>query len=197
MGHEQGIGVLLGDRFFDDSDIHDWREAIVVSRSYAIACLEIGLQTRSLIRRCKDIRYLIFRSLDARVTAWQDVNIAKASDCDHASIRNLVVIYSIAKSCALSTNSLRNFNDYTSSTTSRPVNTTPHCQEAAIMATELAVQSERAYQKQPHIFQNHKSKATKSKKVGKGGRRWYKDVGLGFRTPKTAIDGSYIGQYPR
>jgi small subunit ribosomal protein S11e len=62
------------------------------------------------------------------------------------------------------------------------------------MATELTVQSERAYQKQPHIFLNHKSKAAKSKRVGKGGRRWYKDVGLGFRTPKTAIEGSYIGQ---
>jgi hypothetical protein len=60
------------------------------------------------------------------------------------------------------------------------------------MATELTVQSERAFQKQPHIFLNHKSKA-KSTKVGKGGRRWYKDVGLGFRTPKTAIEGNYIG----
>ncbi|KAK5064295.1 hypothetical protein LTR84_000128 [Exophiala bonariae] len=60
------------------------------------------------------------------------------------------------------------------------------------MATELTVQSERAYQKQPHIFLNHKNKSTKSRRVGKGGRRWYKDVGLGFRTPKTAIDGSYI-----
>ena len=59
------------------------------------------------------------------------------------------------------------------------------------MATELTVQSERAYQKQPHIFQNPKTKA-KSKKVGKG-RRWYKEVGLGFRTPKTAIEGTYIG----
>ena len=29
--------------------------------------------------------------------------------------------------------------------------------------------------------------------MGKGGRRWYKDVGLGFRTPKTAIEGNYIG----
>jgi hypothetical protein len=67
---------------------------------------------------------------------------------------------------------------------------------AAIMATELTVQSERAYQKQPHIFLNHKakSKAAKSKRIGKAGRRWYKDVGLGFRTPKTAISGSYIGQ---
>lgn len=59
------------------------------------------------------------------------------------------------------------------------------------MATELTVQSERAFQKQPHIFVNPKTKA-KSKKVGQG-RRWYKDVGLGFRTPKTAIEGSYIG----
>ena len=60
------------------------------------------------------------------------------------------------------------------------------------MATELTVQSERAFQKQPHIFLNHKSKASKSKS-SKAGRRWFKDVGLGFRTPKTAIDGSYIG----
>jgi small subunit ribosomal protein S11e len=58
------------------------------------------------------------------------------------------------------------------------------------MATELTVQSERAFQKQPHIFLNSK---TKSKKAGKSGRRWYKDVGLGFRTPKTAIEGTYIG----
>lgn len=63
------------------------------------------------------------------------------------------------------------------------------------MATELTVQSERAFQKQPHIFLNSKQKS-KSKKVGKGGRRWYKDVGLGFRTPKTAIEGSYIGTEP-
>jgi small subunit ribosomal protein S11e len=62
------------------------------------------------------------------------------------------------------------------------------------MATELTVQSERAFQKQPHIFLNSKSK-TKSTRVGKGGRRWYKDVGLGFRTPKTAIEGNYIGMY--
>ena len=61
------------------------------------------------------------------------------------------------------------------------------------MATELTVQSERAFQKQPHIFQNPKVQA-KSKKAGKG-RRWYKDVGLGFRTPKTAIEGTYIGMH--
>lgn len=60
------------------------------------------------------------------------------------------------------------------------------------MATELTVQSERAFQKQPHINLVSKSK---NNRVGKGGRRWYKDVGLGFRTPKTAIDGSYIGMW--
>lgn len=60
------------------------------------------------------------------------------------------------------------------------------------MATELAVQSERAFQKQPHIFLNAKVK-TKTSRPGKGGRRWYKDVGLGFKTPKTAIEGTYIG----
>jgi small subunit ribosomal protein S11e len=64
------------------------------------------------------------------------------------------------------------------------------------MATELTVQSERAFQKQPHIFQNSKTK-TKSTRPGKGGRRWYKDVGLGFRTPKAAIEGSYIGTFDR
>ncbi|KAF1998786.1 40S ribosomal protein-like protein S11 [Amniculicola lignicola CBS 123094] len=57
------------------------------------------------------------------------------------------------------------------------------------MATELTVQSERAYQKQPHIFLNHKVAGPKKNTRS---RRWYKDVGLGFRTPKTAIEGSYI-----
>ncbi len=56
------------------------------------------------------------------------------------------------------------------------------------MATELTVQSEKAFQAQPHIFQNSKNKNAK-KGVGK---RWYKDVGLGFKTPREAIYGSYI-----
>jgi len=58
----------------------------------------------------------------------------------------------------------------------------------------LTVQSERAFQKQPHIFLNSKRQSGKTKRVGKGGRRWFKDVGLGFRTPKNAIEGSYIGR---
>ncbi|KAK9461480.1 40S ribosomal protein uS17 [Lipomyces oligophaga] len=54
------------------------------------------------------------------------------------------------------------------------------------MATELTVQSERAFQKQPHIFLNSKTRGKKSTK------RWYKEVGLGFKTPKEAIQGHYI-----
>jgi small subunit ribosomal protein S11e len=53
---------------------------------------------------------------------------------------------------------------------------------------ELTVQSERAFLKQPHIFQNPKT-AAKSKS-----KRWYKDVGLGFKTPIEAIEGTYIGE---
>jgi small subunit ribosomal protein S11e len=58
--------------------------------------------------------------------------------------------------------------------------------------SELAVQTQTAFQKQPHIFTNAKVKV-KSARPGKGGRRWYKDVGLGFKTPTAAIDGQYIG----
>lgn len=63
------------------------------------------------------------------------------------------------------------------------------------MATELTVQSERAFQKQPHIFLANKTRPA-NRRVGKGGRRWYKDIGLGFKTPKGAIEGTYIGQSP-
>ncbi|KAH7027680.1 ribosomal protein S17-domain-containing protein [Microdochium trichocladiopsis] len=59
------------------------------------------------------------------------------------------------------------------------------------MATELTVQSERAFLKQPHIGLKPKTKV-KAAKPGRKGTRFYKDVGLGFRTPKAAIDGSYI-----
>ncbi|KAF7559387.1 hypothetical protein G7046_g4768 [Stylonectria norvegica] len=69
--------------------------------------------------------------------------------------------------------------------------THPEKDHSRCQATELTVQSERAFQKQPHIFQNSKVR-TKVSRPGKGGRRWYKEIGLGFRTPKTAIEGSYI-----
>lgn len=47
---------------------------------------------------------------------------------------------------------------------------------------------ERAFQKQVGIFQNAKKLGAKSTKS----LRWYKDVGLGFKTPKEAINGTYI-----
>lgn len=33
------------------------------------------------------------------------------------------------------------------------------------------------------------------KKVATKAKRWYKEVGLGFKTPAEAINGTYIGQY--
>lgn len=51
---------------------------------------------------------------------------------------------------------------------------------------------QKAFQKQP-IFNNSKIKS--SGKKSKGGvktKRWYKDVGLGFKTPNEAISGTYI-----
>uniref|UniRef100_A0A493TRA5 Small ribosomal subunit protein uS17 n=1 Tax=Anas platyrhynchos platyrhynchos TaxID=8840 RepID=A0A493TRA5_ANAPP len=52
-------------------------------------------------------------------------------------------------------------------------------------------QTERAYQKQPTIFQNKKRVL-----LGEGGKeklpRYYKNIGLGFKTPKEAIEGTYI-----
>ncbi|XP_073189074.1 small ribosomal subunit protein uS17 isoform X1 [Lepidochelys kempii] len=52
-------------------------------------------------------------------------------------------------------------------------------------------QTERAYQKQPTIFQNKKRVL-----LGEGGKeklpRYYRNIGLGFKTPKEAIEGTYI-----
>ncbi|KZP31376.1 hypothetical protein FIBSPDRAFT_49774 [Athelia psychrophila] len=53
----------------------------------------------------------------------------------------------------------------------------------------MAEQIEKAFQKQ-QLFQN--SKARVGKKVATKEKRWYKDVGLGFKTPKEAIEGTYI-----
>ncbi|PPQ80810.1 hypothetical protein CVT25_001935 [Psilocybe cyanescens] len=50
-------------------------------------------------------------------------------------------------------------------------------------------QIEKAYQKQD-IFLN--TKARGGKKVSTREKRWYKDVGLGFKTPSEAINGTYV-----
>ncbi|KAL4830907.1 hypothetical protein H8958_004787 [Nasalis larvatus] len=53
------------------------------------------------------------------------------------------------------------------------------------------IQTECAYQKQPTIFQNKKRVL-----LGETGKeklpRYYKNIGLGFKTPKEAIEGTYI-----
>merc|ERR1712168_1723912 len=56
-----------------------------------------------------------------------------------------------------------------------------------IMSAEAA-QTERAFQKQPTVFLNKKRVLTGSKKR----LRHVKNVGLGFKTPREAVDGSYI-----
>lgn len=52
------------------------------------------------------------------------------------------------------------------------------------------VQTERAFMKQPSIFIGAKSSVL-SKRKGKK-KRFFKDIGLGFKTPAAAIEGSYI-----
>ncbi|KAJ1530495.1 hypothetical protein ONE63_005393 [Megalurothrips usitatus] len=52
----------------------------------------------------------------------------------------------------------------------------------------MADQAERAFQKQPTVFLNRKKALGKSKK----GLRYTRDVGLGFKTPRDAIEGTYI-----
>ena len=50
-------------------------------------------------------------------------------------------------------------------------------------------QTEKAYQKQDGIFVGRKRVLGKKTKKG---MRYYKSIGLGFKTPKEAIDGSYV-----
>ena len=51
------------------------------------------------------------------------------------------------------------------------------------------IQTERGFQKQLGVFLN--SKKLQAKKTSSG-VRFYKKIGLGFKTPQTAIDGDYV-----
>ncbi|OIV99878.1 hypothetical protein TanjilG_26216 [Lupinus angustifolius] len=51
--------------------------------------------------------------------------------------------------------------------------------------------TEKAFLKQPKVFLSSK-KSGKGKRPGKGGNRFWKSIGLGFKTPREAIDGTYI-----
>jgi len=55
----------------------------------------------------------------------------------------------------------------------------------------MAEQVEKAFQKQKGVFLIKKRQLAK-KKAKSGDARYYKSVGLGFRTPKEAIEGTYI-----
>merc|ERR1712094_156467 len=54
------------------------------------------------------------------------------------------------------------------------------------------VQHERAFLKQSHIGTAQLKGIFKKKVPGKDGYRYYKNVGLGFKTPRDAINGTYI-----
>jgi small subunit ribosomal protein S11e len=54
----------------------------------------------------------------------------------------------------------------------------------------MEAQTEKSFQKQPTVFVG--SKKLTGKKTKSGLPRYYRNVGLGFKTPKTAIDGVYI-----
>jgi hypothetical protein len=58
------------------------------------------------------------------------------------------------------------------------------------MATE---QTEKAFQKQAGVFSGRDQRALGKKGKGKGARFW-KNIGLGFKTPKEAIEGHYVDQ---
>nr|P42756.1 RecName: Full=Small ribosomal subunit protein uS17; AltName: Full=40S ribosomal protein S11 [Dunaliella tertiolecta]CAA46835.1 ribosomal protein S11 [Dunaliella tertiolecta] len=54
----------------------------------------------------------------------------------------------------------------------------------------MAEQTEKAFQKQVGVTGCFKSKEKKA--PGKSGHRFFKNVGLNFKTPKEAIDGNYV-----
>mmetsp|Transcript_43834 Transcript_43834/g.36770 ORF Transcript_43834/g.36770 Transcript_43834/m.36770 type:complete len:114 (-) Transcript_43834:319-660(-) len=56
-------------------------------------------------------------------------------------------------------------------------------------AAYLDPQSEKAFMKQPSVFANKKELLNKG---GKKAPRWTKSIGLGFKTPLDAKEGTYI-----
>ncbi|KAB2069445.1 hypothetical protein ES319_A08G096600v1 [Gossypium barbadense] len=51
----------------------------------------------------------------------------------------------------------------------------------------MAEQTEKAFLKQPKVFLSSK-KTSKGKRPGKGGNCFWKSIGLGFKTPREAIE---------
>lgn len=61
-----------------------------------------------------------------------------------------------------------------------------------VISTKTQDLGERSFQKQPTIFLNKKQVLVKGKKKSKKIQRYVRNIGLGFKTPKDAIDGTYI-----
>merc|ERR1712072_740656 len=55
----------------------------------------------------------------------------------------------------------------------------------------MDIQHEKAFQKQDTIFLNKKKRSV-TKKESIRATRFYKNVGLGFKTPRTAIENNYV-----
>ncbi|KAH7569124.1 hypothetical protein JRO89_XS06G0109900 [Xanthoceras sorbifolium] len=55
----------------------------------------------------------------------------------------------------------------------------------------MAEQTEKGFLKQPKVFLSS-NKSSKGKRPGKGGNRFWKSIGLGFKTPREATEGTYI-----
>ncbi|CAN0901103.1 Ubiquitin-like domain-containing protein CIP73 [Linum grandiflorum] len=60
-----------------------------------------------------------------------------------------------------------------------------------LFGLSFLLQTEKAFLKQPNVFLSSK-KTGKGKRPGKGGNRYHKSIGLGFKTPREAIEGTYI-----
>lgn len=52
----------------------------------------------------------------------------------------------------------------------------------------MYLQTEKAFQKQPTVFLGYKKSLNRKAR----GTRWVRNVGLGFKTPSTAVSGTYI-----
>merc|ERR1719473_1888199 len=55
-----------------------------------------------------------------------------------------------------------------------------------------AEQNEKAFQKQDNVFIGAKRVLSKGKGKGKSGQRYWKNIGLGFKTPQEAKTGKYV-----
>ncbi|KAI9107699.1 hypothetical protein K1719_021362 [Acacia pycnantha] len=68
-------------------------------------------------------------------------------------------------------------------------------QPKALEIPEPTKKIEKAFLKQPKVFPSSK-KSGKGKRPGKGENRSWKSIGLGFKTPREAIEGTYIDKCP-